>query len=136
MDSRVHPHRTARRHPVFQDKDVAVEVGMDVELEHTFGPEAVQTFAALSGDDNPIHLDHAYATKQVGRRRSCVHIRPVSRHGTTRPLIHLPPAPQPHQGIFKGAIVHGLLVGSLFGTIFGVTFPGCVYLQQSFKVGE
>ncbi len=42
----------------------------------------------------------------------------------------------PHhvQGIFKGAIVHGLLVGSLFGTIFGVTFPGCVYLQQSFKV--
>lgn len=38
-----------------------------------------------------------------------------------------------HQGIFKGAIVHGLLVGSLFGTIFGVTFPGCVYLQQSFK---
>lgn len=30
--------------------------------------------------------------------------------------------------------MHGLLVGSLFGTIFGVTFPGCVYLQQSFKV--
>lgn len=59
-----------------------VEVGMDVELEHTFGPEGVKTFAELSGDDNPIHLDHAYATKQVcgwvklGRmegpsRRSC-----------------------------------------------------------------
>jgi len=38
--------------------------------------------------------------------------------------------------MFTGAIVHGLLVGSLFGTIFGVTFPGCVYLQQGFKVRE
>ena len=36
-------------------------------------------------------------------------------------------------GIFKGRIAHGLLVGSLFGTIFGVTFPGCIYLSQSFK---
>jgi len=52
-----------------QDKGSAVEVGMDVELEHTFGPEAVQTFAALSGDDNPIHLDAAFATKQVRGRR-------------------------------------------------------------------
>ena len=25
------------------------------------------------------------------------------------------------------------MVGSLFGTIFGVTFPGCIYLSQSFK---
>lgn len=38
---------------------------MDVELPHTFGPADVQTFAALSGDDNPIHLDNDYASKQV-----------------------------------------------------------------------
>lgn len=67
--------------PTEQDKGTPVEVGMEVELDHTFGPECVQTFAALSGDDNPIHLDHAYATKQVrveGRRRVaavvCVHL--------------------------------------------------------------
>jgi len=41
---------------------------MDVELPHTFGPADVQTFAALSGDDNPIHLDSDYASKQVKRR--------------------------------------------------------------------
>jgi len=41
---------------------------MDVELPHTFGPADVQTFAALSGDDNPIHLDNDYASKQVIKR--------------------------------------------------------------------
>lgn len=38
---------------------------MNVELPHTFEHSDVQTFAALSGDDNPIHLDTDYATKQV-----------------------------------------------------------------------
>lgn len=41
---------------------------MEVELPHTFGPADVETFAALSGDDNPIHLDKEYASKQVERR--------------------------------------------------------------------
>ena len=120
---------------------------MDVELEHTFGPEGVKTFAELSGDDNPIHLDHVYATKQVwvggwvgelergaihgwmvpaGDRRDSLSTQSITPTTTTIPHTRT-------QGIFKGAIVHGLLVGSLFGTIFGVTFPGCVYLQQSFK---
>ena len=34
-------------------------------LEHTFGPKDVATFAKLSGDDNPIHLDDEYAARQV-----------------------------------------------------------------------
>ena len=50
---------------------------MEVELQHTFGPKEVQTFAHLSGDDNPIHLDHDYATKQVyieTHESSCTHV--------------------------------------------------------------
>lgn len=112
---------------------------MEVELEHRFGPENVQTFAALSGDDNPIHLDHAYATKQVHTVAwhgcDCSIFGGFDTSQPSPPSNTRPPITTIDQGIFKGAIVHGLLVGSLFGTIFGVTFPGCVYLSQSFKVG-
>lgn len=146
-ETRIHRYR-------YQDTGAPVQVGMEVELEHTFGPEAVATFAALSGDDNPIHLDPLYATKQVRKKGDSIHQHhPDTRSwswsssvclSVCRGVLQVHDAvsmakPKPllactAQGIFKGAIVHGLLVGSLFGTIFGVTFPGCVYLQQSFKV--
>ena len=48
-----------------QNQDLRIEVGMNVELPHIFEHADVQTFAALSGDDNPIHLDTDYATKRV-----------------------------------------------------------------------
>ena len=36
-------------------------VGQNAELSRTFEPSDVATFADLSGDTNPIHLDAAYA---------------------------------------------------------------------------
>lgn len=35
--------------------------GQFLELSATFGPEAIAAFAKHTGDDNPIHLDDAYA---------------------------------------------------------------------------
>jgi acyl dehydratase len=43
-----------------------VEVGQWAEVKHVFGEAEVATFARLSGDDNPIHLDPTYAATHVG----------------------------------------------------------------------
>eukprot|EP00054_Salpingoeca_dolichothecata_P010412 m.58203 g.58203 ORF g.58203 m.58203 type:complete len:157 (+) comp18977_c0_seq1:3-473(+) len=45
-----------------------VRVGETFSLEKTFSSADVQTFARISGDDNPIHLDKDYAaTTPFGR---------------------------------------------------------------------
>jgi enoyl-CoA hydratase len=38
-----------------------IKVGDKATKTRTFGPAEVRTYADLSGDDNPVHLDEAYA---------------------------------------------------------------------------
>lgn len=40
-----------------------IEVGQVFETRHTFTQDDFDRFAELSGDDNPIHVDPAYAAK-------------------------------------------------------------------------
>jgi 3-hydroxybutyryl-CoA dehydratase len=39
----------------------AVKVGLYAEVEHTFSQDAVNVFAGLCGDNNPLHCDPAFA---------------------------------------------------------------------------
>lgn len=45
-----------------------IAVGERVSFERTFSMEDVRTFAALSGDWNPLHLDEAYAASTRFKR--------------------------------------------------------------------
>lgn len=48
------------------------EVGDTASVEHVFTQEDVATFARLSGDDNPVHLDEA-AAQRMGFSGTIVH---------------------------------------------------------------
>jgi acyl dehydratase len=41
----------------------SVQIGAKAELSRTFSAEDVNSFAKLSGDTNPIHLDENYSSK-------------------------------------------------------------------------
>lgn len=43
------------------DRFESISVGDRAEVRHTIGPADLNTFAALTGDDNPLHMDEAFA---------------------------------------------------------------------------
>src|SRR5215831_11516401 len=50
----------------------SIAVGDEVRVRHVFTFEEVETFARLSGDTNPVHLDPAFA-RATSLRRPVVH---------------------------------------------------------------
>ncbi len=46
-----------------------IHVGMSEQIEKVLGNEEVQTFADLTGDNNPIHLDEDYASTTMFKGR-------------------------------------------------------------------
>ena len=47
----------------------ALEVGQQASLEKTVGERDVQLFAAVSGDNNPVHLDATFAAETLFKER-------------------------------------------------------------------
>ncbi|MBZ0166353.1 MAG: SDR family NAD(P)-dependent oxidoreductase, partial [Candidatus Omnitrophica bacterium] len=43
------------------DKFGAIQIGDSAQLEHTISPQDVADFVALTGDNNPLHVDEHYA---------------------------------------------------------------------------
>lgn len=64
-------------------------IGMKSELERSFSSEEVCLFSKLSGDINPVHLDHAYARKTMFGQR-IVHGALLSSMFSTLFANHLP----------------------------------------------
>jgi 3-hydroxybutyryl-CoA dehydratase len=83
--------------------DGRVQLGMYAEWIRRFTRQDVMSFAQLTGDHNPLHLDEKLAA--------------LSGIGSDRN----------HEKI----IVHGMLVGSMFGTIWGTYIPGSIYVRQT-----
>ena len=46
-----------------------LEIGMGDSHAKTITADDIEVFADLSGDDNPIHLDHEYASKTIFKER-------------------------------------------------------------------
>lgn len=80
-----------------------IKVGSVYSFNRNFSFDDILSFAHLTGDFNPLHVDPKYQSP-----------------------------------IFKGNIVHGMLVGSLFSTLVGMYCPGknCLYLSQELKFAQ
>lgn len=49
-------------------QSAALRVGQFAELKRKFSEHDVKTFAALSGDNNPLHLDEKHVDPRFGKR--------------------------------------------------------------------
>lgn len=87
-------------------KPVRVAVGTTAVMERRFSEAEVAQFAALSGDDNPLHVDPAFAAK--------------TRFG--RCIVH---------GVFINAVLSALMGKHMPG--YGTIFMG---QEMQFKVSE
>lgn len=77
------------------------KIGDSACFEKTISESDVYTYAGLTGDFNPLHINKVVAEKSI----------------------------------FKGQIVHGLLVSGLISTVIGTQLPGfgTVYMSQEVK---
>ncbi|MBT3183884.1 MAG: MaoC family dehydratase [Nitrospina sp.] len=50
----------------------AIQIGREASLRHTVTEKDVQTFAELTGDTNPLHMDAGFASK-AGFKKRVVH---------------------------------------------------------------
>lgn len=80
-------------------KEEGPVVGSFATCHHIFTQETTNEFAAICGDNNPLH---------------------------TKPEIA-------ENSMFKGTIVHGILVSSLFSTLFGRVLHGAIYVSQTLQ---
>lgn len=46
-----------------------LEVGMEASLSKVVGEQDLESFAAISGDNNPVHLDEEYAANSIFKGR-------------------------------------------------------------------
>ncbi|HET6461579.1 MAG TPA: MaoC family dehydratase [Syntrophales bacterium] len=76
-------------------------VGEEAALTRIISDDDIRTFARISGDDNPVHVNDEYA------------------RGT----------------MFKGRIVHGMLVAGLISAVLGTKLPGpgAIYMSQQLR---
>ena len=92
---------------------VMIEVGQEYRHSFSFTQQEVEKFAAVSGDNNPIHLDPAYAAKTVFKR----------------PIIHG----------FLGASIFSKVFGMLFpgeGTVYmsqNMRFMAPMFVDETYE---
>lgn len=46
-----------------------LEIGMEASLSKVVGEQDLESFAAISGDNNPVHLDEEYAANSIFKGR-------------------------------------------------------------------
>jgi 3-oxoacyl-[acyl-carrier protein] reductase len=54
---------------ISEDKFEKIKIGDEAEIFHTITAKDVDSFVDLTGDDNPLHVDEAYASKTTFKKR-------------------------------------------------------------------
>ncbi|RHY09042.1 hypothetical protein DYB36_003738 [Aphanomyces astaci] len=90
---------------------VLPEVGVTASIDHVFHAADVETFAALSGDSNPVHVDAAFAAtttfgKPVVHGILCTSLFPTIFGATFPGAIYVAQDVRYHKPIHVGDLVH------------------------------